>query len=89
MISYIIAAVASHLATIFNNLQDVLTFCMFYDLSEAFDCVQHSILVMKLHHYGIRGRALNLLTSYLDDRFQRIDVNGKKSPGSVISMGVP
>ena len=61
---------------------------MFCDLSKAFDCVQHSTLVMKLHFYGIRGRALNLLTSYLADRVQRIDVNGKKSPGSVISMGV-
>ena len=44
---------------------------------------------MKLHNYGIRGRAANLLTPYLANRVQRIDVNGKKSTGLVISMGVP
>ncbi|MBF2463459.1 reverse transcriptase family protein, partial [Listeria welshimeri] len=62
---------------------------IFCDLSKAFDCVQHSTLVSKLRHYGIRGSALDLLMSYLDKRIQKIDVNGKRSPGAMLDMGVP
>ncbi|GBP40288.1 Probable RNA-directed DNA polymerase from transposon BS [Eumeta japonica] len=35
------------------------------------------------------GRALDLLKSYLSNRVQRVDVNGKKSSGSIVHMGVP
>lgn len=62
---------------------------IFCDLSKAFDCVLHETLIRKLHHYGIRNASLDLLTSYLSDRIQRVDVNGKRSPGSVVRMGVP
>lgn len=62
---------------------------IFCDLSKAFDCVNHETLIRKLHHYGVRGSALNLLESYLNGRIQRVDVNGKRSPGSLVSMGVP
>ena len=58
---------------------------MFCDFSKSFNVVQHSTLVMKLHHYVIRGRAIKLLTSFLTDGVQRVDVNVKKSSGSVIS----
>ena len=43
----------------------------------------------KLYHYGIKDAALNLLISYLSNSIQKVDINGKKSSGSVVSMGVP
>lgn len=70
-----------------ENSQDALG--IFCDLSKAFDCVCHDTLIKKLHHYGIRDKALRLLSSYLDNRVQRVDVNGKISKGSVVTMGVP
>ncbi|GBP62951.1 Probable RNA-directed DNA polymerase from transposon BS [Eumeta japonica] len=46
-------------------------------------------LQRKLHHYGITGRSLGILKSYLNDRIQRVDINDERSSGSVVNMGVP
>ncbi|GBP00321.1 Probable RNA-directed DNA polymerase from transposon BS [Eumeta japonica] len=48
---------------------------IFCDLSKAFDCVYHETLIGKLRHYGVTGRALDLLKSYLSNRVQRVGVN--------------
>ena len=43
---------------------------VFMDLSKAFDCVKHDLLIAKLHAYGFSHDALTFLYSYLSDRQQ-------------------
>ena len=37
---------------------------IFLDIRKAFDCVNHEILLTKLHHYGIRGKLNDLIRSF-------------------------
>lgn len=62
---------------------------VFCDLSKAFDCVDHETLLLKLEHYGVRNKSLKLLQSYLENRVQKVYINGTKSLGSQVKMGVP
>ena len=62
---------------------------VFIDLQKAFDTVNHSFLLKKLEHYGVRGTALNWFTNYLSDRSQYVSVNGHTSDHLKITCGVP
>ena len=42
------------------------------DLSKAFDCIDHKLLVAKFFRYGVSPSALNLIHSYLSNKTQRI-----------------
>ena len=59
------------------------------DFSKAFDMVDHSTLIQKLEHYGIRGHTLNWLISYLENRQQYVYVNGHSSRTRNLQYGVP
>ena len=59
------------------------------DLKKAFDVVNHDILLDKLENYGIRGSALSLIKSYLQNRRQFIQFNNLNSSYEVTSLGVP
>ena len=45
------------------------------DLSKAFDCLNHELLIAKLEAYGFHHSALTYIFSYLSDRKQRTKVN--------------
>lgn len=66
---------------------------IFCDLSKAFDCVNHKLLIEKLHFYGISGAALCWFISYLTNRKQRVIINKNNvkytSSWKVIKNGVP
>ena len=60
------------------------------DLSSAFDTIDHSILLSRLHSlYGISGSALDWFASYLQGRTQTVLVDGHSSHPSPLSFGVP
>ena len=61
----------------------------FIDLRKAFATVNHGILLKKLEHYGIRDNMLDWFQSYLSDREQYADINGKSSHLLDITCGVP
>lgn len=63
-----------------------VTFC---DLSKAFDCVDHDLLLGKLKLYGINGTSLQLFKSYLKNRRQKVMVGKDWSEEVVVSNGVP
>ena len=59
------------------------------DLSKAFDCLVHDLLIAKLHAYGFDYLSLKLIYSYLTGRMQRVRVNASFSEWREIETGVP
>ena len=62
---------------------------VFVDLQKAFDTVDHAILLAKLQHYGIRGKAYSLFKSYLSGRKQFVSISGCNSSELLMKHGVP
>ena len=58
------------------------------DLSKAFDCINHELLIAKLHAYGLDHGSLSFIHSYLSNRKQRTKVNSSYSDFAEIIFGV-
>ena len=61
----------------------------FIDLQKAFDTLDHNILLQKMEKYGYRGPIHDMMKSYLSDRWQNVDMNGKETTQKRITTGVP
>ena len=59
------------------------------DLSKAFDCLSHDLLIAKLEAYGFGKSALKFIYDYLKERKQRTKVNGAYSSWKYLNYGVP
>ena len=66
-----------------------MTLAVLFDLTSAFDCVDHRVLKHKLNHYGVNNTAFDWLSDYLSNRSQYVTFNGVKSSKQSISTGVP
>ena len=58
------------------------------DLSKAFDCIPHDLLVAKLQAYGVTNHSCNLMASYLSNRHQRVKLGDQVSSWMEIIKGV-
>ena len=59
------------------------------DLSKAYDCISHELLVAKLECYGLDELSLKLVLDYLSNRKQRTKIGSSFSDWFDISVGVP
>ena len=59
------------------------------DLSKAFDCINHELLVAKLHAHGFSLESLTFIQSYLPNRIQRVKINFLFSEYTNVESGVP
>ena len=59
------------------------------DLSKAYDCLPHDLLIAKLAAYGFGQHSLLLIHSYLSNRKQRVKVGSEFSEWLGIKSGVP
>ena len=59
------------------------------DFSKAFDKVNHSKFLWKLHQYGIRGHVLAWIRAFLGDQSQTVVLDGEESESVPVTSGVP
>ena len=59
------------------------------DLSKAYDCIQHSLLLAKLEAYGFSKNSLIFLKSYLKGRKQRVKILSSFSNWLWVNFGIP
>ena len=60
-----------------------------YDLSAAFDTVSHQTLIDKLTIYGFDQDSITWMKSYLHNRNQVVNVQGKMSSSQEMPLGTP
>ena len=59
------------------------------DLSKAYDCISHELLLAKLAAYGLQENSLMLIRSFLTGRKQRVKINSTFSTLADVFVGIP
>ena len=59
------------------------------DLSKAFDCLPHGLLLSYLEAYGLSSSSVKHLASYLQKRFQRVKIGDAFSSWLTLHKGMP
>ena len=62
---------------------------LFVDLSKAFDCLQHDLLLAKLNAYGFDYKSLKLISIFLSHRKYRRKINSSFSKWKHLLVVVP
>ena len=83
-------AVLAFLEKLYLTLNDGdVAAAVFCDLTKAFDCVSHEIMLRKLNIYGFRGKSQDWFRSYLSERVQSVCFADEISENQGINCGVP
>ena len=69
--------------------KNLFTGAVLMDLSRAFDCIPHNLLIAKLHAYGLSFDTVTFLNLHLKDRKQNVTINSIFSASQNILSGVP
>ena len=69
--------------------KNIFTEAVLTDLSKAFDCISHDLLIAKLHAYGLSFDTVTFLNLHLKDRKQNVRINNIFSAFQNILSGVP
>ena len=72
-----------------NINEDLVTGTIFVDFAKAFDVINHKLLIKKLMIYGFSSDALDLITSFLSNRRQKVFIDSQLSSYLPINFGVP
>ena len=62
---------------------------VFIDLKKAFDTIDHEIILRKMSYFGADQETITWFQSYLSNRTQRCNVNGRLSTPHTITCGLP
>ena len=74
----------------YNDDNEVENLSVLYlDFSKTFDTVPHSRLLDKVQNFGIGGKLLKLVHSYLSDRKQVVKIRNTLSTPLAVTSGVP
>ena len=73
---------------IIQSLEEVLD-AVLMDLSKAFNCIPHDLLIAKLHAYGFDENALVLIYFHLKRQNQCVRINNSHSSFQEVISGVP
>ena len=87
-----ISQMISFLSQVYDNFsveENEIHSVPYLDFSKAFDRVNYSMLLLRLSSFGIGGGLLELIQSYLTDRYQRVKINNVVSQKLKVTSGVP
>jgi hypothetical protein len=67
---------------------------IFCDLAQVNDCVDHELLLFKLHYYSVQGEILDWFKLYLYNKKERVELKSSKtqnfcSSWEIVKLGFP
>ena len=70
-------------------VKNIQTDIVYLDFANAFNSVDHQILLQKLKSYGMRGQLYKWFVDYLNGHCQRVVIDGASSHWAPVTSGVP